>query len=139
MQLIDTLLFRDETTDAPVIVSFFNLSFYNMEIVFNFFLPYFILILKFISFGPFFQGEKQKFVCITNYTAQSPDEVSVNEGDMLEILDDVGMESSMVCVIPTGAVGWLPRVFIMRASEEDVKKAPKTAKGKEREALNQRE
>lgn len=45
----------------------------------------------------------------------------------------------MVCVIPTGAVGWLPRVSIIRAPEEDVKKAPKTAKGKEREALNQRE
>ena len=58
---------------------------------------------------------------------------------MLEILDDVGMESSMVCVIPTGAVGWLPRFFIIRAPEEDVKKAPKTAKGKEREALNKRE
>ena len=63
----------------------------------------------------------------------------MNEGDTLEILDNVGCESWMVCVITTGAVGWLPRVLIIRAPEEDVKKAPKTAKGKEREALHQRE
>ena len=85
------------------------------------------------------QGEKIKYVCITNYKAKALGEVSANEGDTIEILDDIGSESSMVCVITTGAVGWLPRVFIIRAPEEDVKKAPKTAKGKEREALNQRE
>ena len=85
------------------------------------------------------QGEKEKFVCITNYQPKAPGEVSANEGDKIEILDDIGSENSMVCVITTGAVGWLPRVFIVRAPEEDVKKAPKTAKGKEREALHQRE
>ena len=85
------------------------------------------------------QREKEKFVSITNYKPKAPGEVSVNEGDTLEILDNVGCESWMVCVITTGAVGWLPRVLIIRAPEEDVKKAPKTAKGKEREALHQRE
>ena len=85
------------------------------------------------------QGQKEKFVCITNYEPKAPGEVSVNEGDTLEVLDDIGSESAMVCVITTGAVGWLPRVFITRAPKEDVKKAPKTAKGKEREALHQRE
>ena len=85
------------------------------------------------------QREKEKFVCISNYEPKAPGEVSVNEGDTLEILDNVGCESWMVCVITTGAVGWLPRVLIIRAPEEDVKKAPKTAKGKEREALHQRE
>ena len=85
------------------------------------------------------QGEKEKFMCITNYQAKAPGEVSVNEGDILEVLDNIGSESFMVCVITTGAVGWLPRVFIIRASEEDVKKGPKTAKGKEKEALHQRE
>ena len=85
------------------------------------------------------QEEKVKFVCITNYKAKAPGEVSANEGDTIEVLDNIGSESSMVCVITTGAVGWLPWVFIMRAPEEDVKKAPKTAKGKEREALHQRE
>lgn len=85
------------------------------------------------------QGEKIRFVCITNYKPKTPGEVSANEGDTIEVLDNIGSESLMVCVITTGAVGWLPRVFIIRAPEEDVKKAPKTAKGKEREALHQRE
>lgn len=78
-------------------------------------------------------------MCIANYKAKAPGEVSVNEGDVLEVLDDIGTETCMVCVVTTGAVGWLPRVLIFRAVEEDSKKAPKTAKGKEKEALHQRE
>ena len=78
-------------------------------------------------------------MCVTNYTAKAPGEVSVNEGETLEALDNTGSESSLVCVITTGAVGWIPKIFITRAEEEDVKKAPKTAKGKEKEALHQRE
>lgn len=85
------------------------------------------------------QEEKEKFVCITNYKPKSPSEVSVNEGDILEVLDNIGSESFLVCVVSTGAVGWLPRVFIVKAPDEDAKKVPKTAKGKEREALHQRE
>ena len=87
----------------------------------------------------FLQVEKERFVCITNYKAKALGEVSVNEGDSLEILDDIGYESFLVCVVTSGAVGFLPRVLIIKAADEDVKKAPKSAKGKEKEALHHRE
>lgn len=87
----------------------------------------------------FLQVEKERFVCITNYKAKAPGEVSVNEGDSLEILDDIGYESFLVCVVTSGAVGFLPRVLIIKAPDEDIKKAPKSAKGKEKEALHHRE
>lgn len=63
----------------------------------------------------------------------------MDEGDLLEALDNTGTESFMVCVASTGQVGWLPRVFIIKSPSEDSKKAPKTTRGKEREAVHQRE
>lgn len=64
----------------------------------------------------------------------------MDEGDLLEVLDNTGTESFMVCVASTGQVGWVPRVFIIKSPIEDTKKeAPKTKRGKEREALHQRE
>lgn len=98
-----------------------------------------IFVTLFNSTHSILQEEKEKLVCITNYKAQEPGEISVNEGDILEALDNIGSESVMVCSVSTGVVGWLPRVLIIKAAEEDMKKAPKTAKGKEKEALHQRE
>ena len=57
----------------------------------------------------------------------------------MHLLDETDSENRMVRVVNTGAVGWLPEIFIVKAADEDVKKAPKTAKGKEKEALHQRE
>ena len=104
---------------------------------FSYFLMYLLLI--HIVINVVLQVEKERFVCITNYKAKAPGEVSVNEGDSLEILDDIGYESFLVCVVTSGAVGFLPRVLIIKAPDEDVKKAPKSAKGKEKEALHHRE
>lgn len=63
----------------------------------------------------------------------------MDEGDLLEVLDNTGTESFMVSVASTGQVGWVPRVFIIKSPSGDTKKAPKTKRGKEREALHQRE
>lgn len=65
---------------------------------------------------------KEGFVSVTNYKAKRPSEVSVDEGDLLEVLDNTGTESFMVCVACTGQVGWVPRVFIIKSPSEDTKK-----------------
>ena len=86
-----------------------------------------------------YQEDQEPFVCITNYQAQNPGELSVTAGQIVFLLDNMHCKYCLVSVENTREVGWIPTIFVTKAADQDLKKAPKNAKGREREALNQRE
>lgn len=73
---------------------------------------------------PPLQDKEQRFISVINYTAQSPAELSLQEGDTMKILDNSDMEKWLVSLDTTGEVGWAPAVFL----ESSLLQAPTSGK-----------
>lgn len=58
------------------------------------------------------QDKEHRFICVTNYTSESPGELSLREGDTVKVLDNHGMNKWLVSSDSTGEVGLAPVVFL---------------------------